>query len=169
MINALFAVDHYGGMGNNGTLPWPHNAADLGNFKKLTEGHIVVMGRKTWDDPKLPKPLPGRITYVATNKKYLANTAVICGNIKEEILRLEKTHSDKIIWVIGGAELLEQCEGIFDRLYLTHFKGSYKVDTKLNLKQFLSGWSPVQATAPANENFTFAVYENLFGRHTAGT
>jgi dihydrofolate reductase len=169
MINALFAVDYYGGMGNNGTLPWPHNAADLGNFKKLTEGQVVVMGRRTWDDPKMPKPLPGRITYVATNRKHVFHTATINGDIKEEILKLEQLHSDKIIWVIGGVDLLEQCEGIFDRLYLTHFKGSYKVDTKLNLKQFLSGWSPVEATAPAGENFTLVVYENLFGRTARST
>jgi dihydrofolate reductase len=68
MINALFAVDQYGGMGFNGTLPWPHNSVDLANFKQLTDTHIVVMGRKTWDDPKMPKPLVGRTVYVATGR-----------------------------------------------------------------------------------------------------
>jgi len=164
MINALFAVDAFGGMGFNGTMPWPHNSADLANFKSLTMGHVVVMGRKTWDDKNMPKPLPGRITYVATTNPPLFNTATITGNLKQEILRLEEQHSDKIIWVIGGAELLAQCDGIFDRLYLTHYKSSYKVDTKINLKQFLSGWHPVKATAEPDTNFTTVIYENIFGR-----
>ena len=168
MINALFAVDQYGGMGFNGTLPWPHNSEDMSNFKKLTNGHIVVMGRRTWDDPKLPKPLAGRTVYIATSRP-IPSEATIKGNIKDEILNLERQHSDKIIWVVGGLNLLEQCDGIFDRLYLTHFKSSYKIDTKLNLKTFLSGWNPVIATAPANNICTFVVYENIFARSKSST
>jgi dihydrofolate reductase len=168
MINALFAVDQYGGMGFNGTLPWPHNTDDLANFKKLTNEHVVVMGRQTWDDPKMPKPLAGRTVYVATNRP-VYSAATIKGNIKKEILTLESQHPDKIIWVIGGANLLEQCDGIFDRLYLTHFKNSYKIDTKVNLKTFLSGWNPIMAVAPANNNCTFVVYENIFARSKSST
>jgi dihydrofolate reductase len=164
MINALFAVDQYGGIGYNGTMPWPKNSADLENFRNLTLGHVVVMGRKTWDDKNLPKPMPGRITYVATNKQYLADTAVIKGNIKEEVLKIEQKHPGKIIWVVGGAELLEQCEDIFDRVYLTHYKGSYKIDTKINLKKFLTGWYPKTASADPKQEFTTVVYESLFRR-----
>jgi dihydrofolate reductase len=168
MINALFAVDQFGGMGFNGTLPWPHNSADLSNFRSLTTGHVVVMGRTTWDDPQMPKPLVGRTVYVMTHRP-VYTAATIKGNLKDELLRLEKLHADKIIWVIGGANLLEQCDGIFDRLYLTHFKGLYKIDTKLNLKSFLNGWNPIKATAPANNNCTFVIYENLFKRTNPGT
>jgi dihydrofolate reductase len=169
MINALFAVDKNGGMGFNGTMPWPHNSADLKNFKELTTGHVVVMGRKTWDDKNMPKPLKGRTTYVATNKPFLAHTATIKGNIKEEILALEKKHPGKIIWVVGGPELLAQCDGIFDRLYLTHYKGSFKIDTRLDLKSFLSGWSQKTATADPTTNFTTVVYEGLFKRIARST
>ena len=59
-IKAIFAVDKFGGMGFNGSLPWPHHSEDLAYFKEQTTNHIVVMGRNTWEDPKLPKPLPGR-------------------------------------------------------------------------------------------------------------
>jgi len=168
MINAIFAVDHYGGMGVNGTLPWPHNAEDMANFKRLTEGHVVVMGRKTWQDPKMPKPLPGRTTYVFSNKP-LEHAVHISGDVNEGLLKLEKQHPDKIIWVIGGSNLLEQCSGIFDNLYLTHFKGSYKVDTKLNLKTFLIGWQPVRADVAKDCSFTLVKYENLFKRIAPGT
>ena len=86
MINAIFAVDHYGGMGFNGTLPWPHNAADLANFKKATTNHVVVMGRNTWDDPKMPKPLPERIVYVAS-KHPVTKAGRIEGDIVERVYR----------------------------------------------------------------------------------
>ena len=88
MINALFASDQFGGIGFNGTLPWPHNSNDLKNFKRLTDGHVVVMGRRSWDDPKLPKPLPGRTVYVATNRG-VEHAKPIKGNITEEVLKLE--------------------------------------------------------------------------------
>ena len=137
MINALFAVDQYGGIGSQGTLPWPHKSSDMQHFADLTKGHVVVMGRRTWDDPKLPKPLVGRTVYVATNRPvYQAGT--IRGNIADEVLKLESQHPDQIIWVVGGADVIEQCDGIFDRLYLTHIRGSYKIDTRVNLKGLLS-------------------------------
>jgi dihydrofolate reductase len=169
MINALFAVDQYGGMGFNGTLPWLHNSEDLANFRQLTSGHVVVMGRRTYDDPKMPKPLVDRTVYVVSNRLIADSVYQISGNINEELLEIEKRYPDKTIWVIGGANLLEQCDGIFDKLYLTHFKGSYKIDTKLNLKSFLSGWNPIRATAPANNNCTFVIYENIFKRSKSST
>lgn len=171
MINALFAVDHYGGMGFNGTMPWPHNKQDLANFKELTMGHIVVIGRTSWEDKNFPKPLPGRLTYVVTNQPFArpADTFSIKGDLKEELLKLEKQYPNKTIWVVGGPNVLEQCEGVLDRLYLTHYKGSYKIDTKLNLKSFLTGWSQKTATCDPKTNFTTVVYEHLFKRIKTGS
>lgn len=164
MIKAIFAVDYWGGMGYNGTLPWPHNSADLKNFKSLTMGHVVVMGGKTYDDTSMPKPLNGRIAYVATKRNFVPYASVIQGDLREEVLNLEKKHPDKIIWVIGGAQVLEQCGDILDRIHLTHYKKSYRIDTKINLKTFLSGWIPVRATVDPKDNFTVVIYENLFKR-----
>lgn len=166
MINAIFAVDHNGGMGSNGTLPWPHNSEDLGRFQKLTSGHVVVMGRRTWDDPKLPKPLPNRTVYVATNRK-----AIFCntfkGDIVENLLAIEKAHPDKIVWVIGGVELLMEAKDVIDRAYLTHIKGSYKVDTRIQLKDFLLGMTPVRADVSSDFQSTFVTYETVFKRPTS--
>lgn len=168
MINALFAVDNNGGMGLNGTLPWPHNSADLANFKQLTENNIVVMGSRTWNDPKMPKPLYGRTVYVASTRpvKYAAQ---IQGDIREEVLKIEERHKGKKIFVVGGPALIEACSSIFDNIYLTHMKSSYKVDTRINLKSFLTGWEPRYASVAKDFSFTFIRYENLFKRFTRGT
>jgi dihydrofolate reductase len=168
MINAIFAVDFNGGMGFNGTLPWPHNTEDLANFQNLTTNHVVVMGRRTWDDPKMPKPLKNRITYVATNRP-AAYTATFAGDIKENLLQLEQQHPDKIVWVIGGSALLEEARPLLDRIYLTHIKGSFKVDTRMYVKEFLAGYSPVRATVSKDFQSTFTVYESIFKRTQASS
>jgi dihydrofolate reductase len=165
MINAIFAVDQFGGIGLQGSLPWPHNSSDLQHFRELTKGHVVVMGRRTWNDPKMPKPLTGRIVYVATNRP-IYDAGVISGNIPNEVLKLEQQYPDKKIWVVGGAEIIEQCEGIFDRIYLTHIKGSYKIDTRVNLKGLLSACRFRYASAAPEDNCTFVEYEPVFRRAT---
>ena len=163
MINALFASDQFGGIGFNGTLPWPHNSNDLKNFKSLTNGHIIVMGRRSWDDPKLPKPLPGRIAYVATNRP-VEHAMPIKGDIPEEVKKLEKLYPNKTIWVVGGADILEQCKDLYDRIYLTHFKGNYRIDTRINLKNFLGGFT--ERYASSGKTCTFVRYEAIFRRPT---
>jgi dihydrofolate reductase len=162
MIKALFAVDQFGGMGYNGGLPWPHNRADLAHFQKLTMGHVVVMGRRSWDDPALSKPLLGRTVYVATNRSVTAGR--ISGNIVEEVLKLEKIHSNKIIWIVGGPDILNECRDLYDAIHLTHFKGSYKIDTKIDLKSFLSGFTTEYASVAEDIQSTFIRYEPIFKR-----
>jgi len=164
MIKALFAVDQFGGMGYNGGLPWPHNRADMVNFQQLTNGHVVVMGRRTWDDPTLRKPLLGRTVYVATNRPVTAGR--ISGNIVEEVLKIEKLHSGKTIWIVGGPDILNECRDLYDAIHLTHFKGSYKIDTKIDLKSFLSGFAMEYASVAEDIQSTFIRYEPIFKRTT---
>ena len=163
MIKALFAVDNYGGMGFNGTLPWPHNAADLSNFQKLTMNQVVVMGRRSWDDPKMPKPLSGRIVYVATNRPVF-HAGRIGGDIKNEVLRLEQLHPDKIIWVVGGPNLIMECLDILDGIHLTHFQNSYRTDVKIDLKVLLRGFEMKSASVASDFKSTFVTYEPIFKR-----
>ena len=164
MIKALFAVDQFGGMGYNGGLPWPHNRTDLAHFQKLTMGHVLVMGRRSWDDPAFRKPLLGCTVYVATNRSVTAGR--ISGNIVEEVLKLEKIYSDKIIWIGGGPTLLNECRDLYDAIHLTHFKGSYKIDTRIDLKSFLSGFTMEYASIAEDIQSTFIRYEPIFKRTT---
>jgi dihydrofolate reductase len=162
-INALFAVDKFGGLGCNGSLPWPKNTADLKHFKQLTQDHIVVMGRNTWDDPLMPKPLLGRTVYVATNRPVSMATP-IRGDLRQAILSLEQLHPGKTIWVIGGLNLLKQCEGILDNLLITHMFDNYKSDVRIDMKEFLTGWSIRSAQCDPEARCTFVKYDSLFKR-----
>jgi dihydrofolate reductase len=168
MINAVFAADFFGGMGLNGSLPWSRNAEDLAHFRRLTEGNVVVMGRRTWDDPKMPKPLPNRTVYVATHRPVMyANP--FSGNIQDELLEIEARHPTKQIFVVGGVELLFEAKPVLDKVYLTHIKGSYKVDTRINLKEFLSGLRQTGASVSKDFQSVFTTYEGLFKRIKTST
>jgi dihydrofolate reductase len=162
-INAIFAADYYGGMGVNGTRPWPRTTHNLDSFTQLTQNHVVVMGRRTWDDPAMPKPLLGRIVYVASNHN-IATAGTFTGNIVEEVLRLEQENPNRIIWLAGGPGLIESCVNILDSVYLTHVRGSFKIDTRMELKTFLTGFVPVRAEVAADFRSTLIKYEPLFKR-----
>jgi dihydrofolate reductase len=163
MINAIFAVDFNGGMGFNGTLPWPHNTEDLAHFKRLTTGQVVVCGRRTWDDPKMPKPLPNRAVYVATHRPVTYATP-FDGDVKEKLLALEQEHPNKQIFVIGGVDVLESALPVLDRIYVTHIKGTYRCDTRIHVKEFLTGFVPVRAQVSQDFQFTFTTYDSIFKR-----
>jgi dihydrofolate reductase len=166
MINAIFAVDFNGGMGFNGSLPWPHNAEDLAKFQKITTGHVVVCGRNTWDDAKMPKPLPNRTVYVATHKP-VTYAMPFAGDIVNKLLEIEAAHKDKKIFVIGGANILESAKPLLDRIYVTHIKGVYRSDTRLHLKEYLSGFVPVRAEVSKDFQSTFTIYDPIFKRVVA--
>lgn len=145
MINAIFAIDEEGGMGVNNSMPWNKNLKDLNWFKVHTIGHIVVMGRGTWDATDMPSPLPGRTNWVVTSTVGPAlDGAHIWDKDPVKLLyKLERENPSKIIWVIGGAKLLSSLVGVFDRLYVTKFYGSYGCDAKINFEEMISGYKKI--------------------------
>ena len=71
-IHLIWAQDNRGGIGENGNLPW-HISEDLKNFKKITSGSTIVMGRKTWESLPI-KPLPNRDNIIMSTKNQYAVT-----------------------------------------------------------------------------------------------
>ena len=140
MIAALFAVDQAGGMGWKGSLPWPPNKDDMLWFKKITQGHIVAMGKKTWDSPDMPSPLPGRLNVVFTNTFFNQdNIEQIKGDVCEALKSLKKQNKKQDIFVIGGPNLLFQSKQVLDKIFITKIPGEYLHDTKIDLEKFLEG------------------------------
>jgi dihydrofolate reductase len=153
MIKAIMACTKNYGIAKDGTLPWPKNTEDLRHFKKLTNGHIVVMGAKTWNDVCFPSPLPGRENYVVTHQDSLVGANVINSNVLNRIKELDNSNKD--VWVIGGASIIEQCKDIITEFHLTIIDGHFNCDTFLNfpfeLFDLVSGTSGASdANAPGN-------------------
>ena len=141
MISAVFAVDESGGMGKNGSLPWPFNKDDMIWFKNKTQNHVVIMGRKSWESPDMPKPLPKRHNVVFTNNFFDGGVEQIRGDVCEGIKHIELKYPDKEIYVIGGANLLMQALPVIDKAYITKISGDFDCDTKIDLSLFLKNMS----------------------------
>ena len=70
MIKGIMAVDDKGGISKGQSMPWPKNSIDLKWFKENTLNNLVVMGRKTWEDPFMPTPLKSRINILITKNDH---------------------------------------------------------------------------------------------------
>jgi dihydrofolate reductase len=115
IVSILVAAAENGVIGRDNALPW-HLRTDLLRFKKLTMGHHVFMGRKTFDSIG-KKPLTGRPTIVITRQAgYEAPGATLAGSIAEAI---EISRGDTEVFNLGGARIFAQSMGQSDRIYLT--------------------------------------------------
>jgi dihydrofolate reductase len=140
MIAAVFAVDSIGGMGWKGCIPWPHNKDDMKWFKTITQGQIVVMGKRSWESPDMPKPLPGRHNVVFTNEFFEQDDIEqIKGDVCEALKTIKQHNKKKNVFVIGGPNLLLQSKPALERVYVTRIPGEYLNDTQLNITDFLEG------------------------------
>ena len=145
MINAILACDDRGGIGKDGTLPWPKMSEDLAYFKRMTDSQTVVMGSATWQSKGMPKPLPGRKNVVVTLHPeqhpgadlYLPrkNSGLI-----DDLRKLEGWHQLTPVWIIGGAKLINEIFLAIDRFYLSRIPGDYNCDTFLPLERIESAF-----------------------------
>jgi len=147
-------------IGKDNDIPW-HIPTDLKNFKKVTEGSPVIMGRKCWESiPEKYRPLPNRTNVVLSrNPDYEANGAEVRNNLNEAIQ--EQINSADEIFIIGGSHIYKEAFKTADKLYLTQIYGNVEGDV------FLEGlnpsdWQLVDATDMMEENgfnFRFEEYE----------
>lgn len=160
-MNAIFACDGAGGIGNKGTLPWPKNSEDFAWFKEHTLNQIVVMGKNTWDDAKLPKPLKDRINVVVTTKQVddIRARFVHPDNLNEILESVTMSFPDKKVFVIGGKQVLENMRSEIRTIYLTRFKGKYYSDTRINLESYLTGYR-LTSVKPGT-NCTFEIWNKI--------
>ena len=164
MIRSIFSVDQRGAMGNRGTLPWPHDPEDLEWFREHTNGGIVVMGRRTWDDAKFPKPLPNRINVVFTSSPLTSTSSLVhkrSGDIVPQIKELQTIWPNKDIWIIGGSELLMKTIDLCDEMYVAHRKGSYYADTRLDINRYLSKTRITSSAPNSTRTINWCIYKNI--------
>lgn len=100
---------------------------DLERFKKLTTGHVVIMGRKTFES--IGRALPNRMNVVVTtHPDELKDKGVFPVSNIREAFYLAEDREKKEIFVIGGANIYEQTIGRADKLYLTIVEGNPPAD-----------------------------------------
>ena len=107
------------GIGYRGALPW-HLPDDLKTFKRLTTGHPVLMGRKTYES--IGRPLPGRQNIVLTRDPFWTAEGVDVIHSVEELERLSLM--DPEVMVIGGAEIFSLMMPLMSRMWISHVRGN---------------------------------------------
>ena len=143
-------------IGRDNQMPWKISA-DLQFFKRVTMGHPVIMGRKTWES--IGRPLPGRRNIVVSRNADLQLTgAELAGSLDEALNRLSEARR---VFVIGGEQLFKQAFDKADRLYIT------EIDIDINDGDTFfdvpdeSSWTEVERT-PGSEgeiHFNFLTLE----------
>ncbi len=163
MICTIFATDQVGTFGNRGTLPWAFDPEDMAWFKEHTTNQIVVMGRNTWDDPKMKKPLPDRINCVITNTPIVGYPTVrrLTKDYKSQILDLQKLFPTKNIFILGGPNIIMDCKDLIDYAYITHRKGAAFSDVRIDLRSFMTGMRIISSRPSTNKMLNFSIYKNI--------
>ncbi len=122
-LSLIAAVARNGAIGKNNQL-LVHLPGDLPRFKKLTLGHPVIMGRKTWDS--IGRPLPQRRNIVITrNAGWQADGAEVAASLNDALARVA---SEPKAFVIGGAQIYALALPLADELALTEIDADFEGD-----------------------------------------
>ncbi|MPZ62642.1 MAG: dihydrofolate reductase [Propionibacteriales bacterium] len=124
-VTIIAAVARNGVIGVDGGLPW-HLPGDLPRLKALTMGHVLVMGRKTFDS--IGRPLPGRTTIVVTRRPdWTAAGVEVSSSVESALARAAELGEQ--VFVMGGGEIYAQALRYADRLELTEVDAAPDGDT----------------------------------------
>lgn len=154
-LKMILAMDLDGCIGKENGLPW-RLRSDMLRFKRLTFGQgnsAVLMGRTTWETiPEMYRPLVDRINIVVTrNREYTLDTAEVVYSIEEGIEHAKSKNCDEC-WIIGGANVYEQCRDMVKEVHLTSVETSNSGDVKVGL--FGDEWNRevVESTPQSSDN-----------------
>ncbi|WP_258098406.1 dihydrofolate reductase [Marinoscillum pacificum] len=128
-ISMIAAMGQNRVIGKDNDIPW-HLPDDFQYFKKTTEGHYVLMGRKNYESlPPKFKPLPNRPNVVITrNESYDApGTEVV--NSLEDAIEIARKNNEEEVFIIGGGEIYKLGLAYADTIYLTEINGEFEGQT----------------------------------------
>ena len=167
LVSLIAALDEAGGIGKNGQVPW-RLRTDLRRFKQLTMGHILIMGRKTYES--IGRALPGRTNIIVTRNvgyplvHFTVMDCCIVVHSLDEAFAYAAEQGETEAFVIGGGEIYRQALGRADRLYLT------RVHTDAGCEVFfpefeVGEWRELERVEhPADEANEFATTFSIFAR-----
>jgi dihydrofolate reductase len=152
-VTIVAAVARNGVIGVDGGLPW-HLPDELALFKELTMGHVLVMGRRTYES--VGRPLPGRTTVVVTRQAdWRGAEGVLRAGSVAAALDLAATVDDEV-FVVGGAQVYAEALPLADRLALTFVEAEPDGDTRFPVVDW-SQWRETDRLP--GEGWTRVMYE----------
>ena len=159
-VSIVVAVSENGVIGRDGGLPW-HLGDDLRRFKRITMGHVLIMGRRTWES--IGRPLPGRQMVVVTRQADYQAEGVATAASLDAAMQLAEAVGEYEALVIGGAEIYAAALPLAVRLYITRVHAEVDGDARFPEVDW-SVWRRVsserrEADAKNDYPFSFEVYE----------
>jgi dihydrofolate reductase len=133
-IGMVWAQSSTGVIGRDGGMPW-HLPEDLAHFSRLTKGHPVIMGRKTWESfPDKYRPLPGRTNIVITRQEGWGGTpgaggAIAVKSLDDALLESQFAPGHETVWIIGGGDIFTQSLDLADVAVVTTIDTAEEGDT----------------------------------------
>tara|TARA_B100001250_G_C19809700_1_gene795176 strand:- start:2271 stop:2792 length:522 start_codon:yes stop_codon:yes gene_type:complete len=158
-------------IGKDNNMPW-HLSEDLKNFKNITTGKTIIMGRKTYES--IGKPLPNRKNIVLSRNLKDKNI-VVAKNIDEALLLSEnknkyKNENEQEVFIIGGEDIYKQTAHMATRLYLTTIDDNIDGDKyfpEIDLSNWIMSYSYKYKKNKFNShNFTSQMF-NILPDHFA--
>ncbi|MGN0395028.1 MAG: dihydrofolate reductase [Coprococcus sp.] len=158
----IAAVDENWGIGYKGRL-LARISEDQKNFKNVTMGHVVVLGRKTLEEFPHAKPLAGRINIILSHDiHYTVDGAVVVHSI-DELFHELKNYDTNDIFVIGGQSVYDKLIPYCDKAYITKIYKSYEADAFIENLDKNSNWRIEEEGENKQYNdisFNFNIYVN---------
>jgi dihydrofolate reductase len=147
-------------IGSKGTIPWKI-PGEQKMFKKITIGHTVIMGRKTYES--LGRPLPERTNIIVTRQtEYLAPGCIIAHDLDQALTAC--AHDEDEAFICGGGQLYYEALPSADKIYLTiipkeitgdtYFPEIAETDFRVTTSDRIDGIEP----------YTFCIYERIKSR-----
>ncbi len=159
LISFVVAAASNNAIGKDGKMPW-HLPKDLKNFKNITWGMPILMGRKTFES--IGKALPGRKNIVLSSKAWEAEGVIRVKTLNDALFVAEQTDANELM-VIGGGEVYKSLLEKAKRIYLTRIEAEPEADTffpKIDPKEWhLMSQSNHEADEKNPYNYSFQVWE----------
>jgi len=124
IISIIVATAENRVIGKDNDMPWGKLPIDLKYFKKITNGHPIIMGRKTFES--IGKPLPGRMNIIISRNKDLIIDGCLTATSIQDAIKLAKSEE---VFIIGGGEIYKQAIDLIDKFYLTLIDYKFEGDT----------------------------------------
>ena len=165
IIGMIWAQTNQGVIGADGGMPW-HLPEDMAHFKRVTRGHPVVMGRRTWDSfPEKFRPLPERTNIVVTRRPGWAATpeasgAVVLDSLEEALVDAQFSPGGNEVWVIGGGQIYAQAMEHCNVAVVTVINTAAEGDTQapaLGQEWAFRGASPVEGWHKAKNGTEYRI------------
>ena len=158
MINIIVAVSDNLAIGRAGDMPW-HISADLKYFRRITSGHSVIMGRRTWESIGC-RPLKNRRNIVVSSTLEAGDGFEVARSLEQA---LEMTAGEEV-FIMGGGRLYAQALPLAGRLYVTHVHTVVEDADTFFPECTSREWGLVSRTAPETDpasglTYEFSVYD----------